>query len=503
MSRNIPQRRSYVPGVVLFAAACSAAVGRADFHVQYTNDANFSVQVTGMPDLDQRRAAASGIVGLPNNGAMYCVPTATMNTIMYAANHGFPQLAPGPGNWQSQALYNTAGSNLTTLGALMGTDPVNGTGGSGWYTGAWVWLLPSNKFVITSDYASNFYSPTFLSLSKKAMLGQLVSLAYGRYELRQVVGNLATVGARTGGHAITFSRAVANGGVNTLYIRDPADDSQDLFSQSQFGDKTFAMTDFVAIGSNFIRVMSAINYPQNDGLIRFVDGVVTIRPKCGYAFTNTDVARIRFFQPIKLLGFTYPDIRDFVSPTGTPLLDVALLPDFDGFAAIVQGGGSTPNSIHIVDMLTGQSQQVAQLPSATKLHFDRHRALFAIAGTQLVEYDLARSNPLVGSATPPFAPTALTTSDPNDELVVLSVPGRRLMIYPGSIGATPRLLQLPQNVALAGDGSVIVNPLDGHWWLCSHGSNSLFEVYMPPPGGVAGIERAAARRADADRAGLR
>ncbi len=475
-------------GLVVALGALSAwgtPPARANLIVNYISDANFSVQITHMPDLDQRRAAASGIVGLPGNGSMYCVPTATLNTILYAANHGFPQVMPGPGNWQSQTLYNTGGNNLAALGTLMGTDAVNGTGGNGWYNGAWVWMLPYNKFVVTNYYASGFYSPTFLTVSKKAMLGELVSLAYGRYELRQVNGQVAIVGSRTGGHAVTFSRGLASGANKSLYVRDPADDSQDLYSQSQFGDKTFSILDFVVSGPGYARIMSAINYPQNDGLIRFIDGVVTIRPKAGYSFTNNDGFKIKLHQPIKLLGAATPDELEFHSPTGTPFIAAALLPDFDGFAAIVQGGGTTPNSIHLIDMLSGQSRLLTTLPGASALNFGRNRAMFALAGAQLHEFDLARSTPLVASTTPPYTPTAMTFDDENDELVVLSVPGRRLLRYPGGVGGTARVLLLPANVALAGDGSVIVNPVDGRTWFCSQGSHSLFEAYVPPPGGLA------------------
>ena len=58
----------------------------------YTDEDNYQFQRTGIPDLDQER------VGLVNLGACHCVPTCTMNLLIYAANHGFPNVAPGPGD---------------------------------------------------------------------------------------------------------------------------------------------------------------------------------------------------------------------------------------------------------------------------------------------------------------------------------------------------------------------------------------------------------------------
>src|SRR5438552_9650729 len=49
----------------------------------------FGYNIPGVPDIDQRRETVDPfIVGLPNDGAMYCFPTATMNWGAYIDHHG-------------------------------------------------------------------------------------------------------------------------------------------------------------------------------------------------------------------------------------------------------------------------------------------------------------------------------------------------------------------------------------------------------------------------------
>lgn len=82
-----------VGAVVALAGLCVSAQ-RADADVEYAYYVNSGVwgfDISHMSDLDQVRA------GLPGDGGMYCVPTASMNLFAYVANHGFPEVFPGPG----------------------------------------------------------------------------------------------------------------------------------------------------------------------------------------------------------------------------------------------------------------------------------------------------------------------------------------------------------------------------------------------------------------------
>src|SRR5690606_9340686 len=94
-------------------------------------------RIDHMPDLDQKRS------GLDGNGGYHCVPTATMNILAYAANHGFPDVDPGPKYWQAQENHEEGTVWIWGMGIVMQTSydpgdpnadppigPSGGTGGS-------------------------------------------------------------------------------------------------------------------------------------------------------------------------------------------------------------------------------------------------------------------------------------------------------------------------------------------------------------------------------------
>lgn len=125
-----------VASVLLVAVLLVAAPVKADILPNYV--------ITGVPDLDQKRdqRIAPFRKGLPANdsgkctgdptidctedadcgfdepclgtgGAMYCFPTSAVIWAAYLANHGYPQVAPGPAaDWQSMDVYNQAGDAI-------------------------------------------------------------------------------------------------------------------------------------------------------------------------------------------------------------------------------------------------------------------------------------------------------------------------------------------------------------------------------------------------------
>ena len=93
----------------------------------------YDYSISGVPDFDQKRCFNLDPLrqGLPENdpstcagdpskacvedfdcgadfpckgigGAMFCVPTSAINWMAYIANHGYPDVSPGPGNWQGR-----------------------------------------------------------------------------------------------------------------------------------------------------------------------------------------------------------------------------------------------------------------------------------------------------------------------------------------------------------------------------------------------------------------
>src|SRR5262245_149934 len=132
--------------------------------------AKFTYRICHVPDIDQKRAPGSSplVIGLPNDGKMYCVPTSAMNWMAYIANHGYPQLQPFPGDWQlgppgSPGVYNAMSLALISMGSAMNTDPITGTGGKTAKAGMQDWLDTDapGHFVVSLYAANGSYSPTF------------------------------------------------------------------------------------------------------------------------------------------------------------------------------------------------------------------------------------------------------------------------------------------------------------------------------------------------------
>ena len=176
-------------GLGALAVACvlgpAERTGADVVSANYVDDTLFNYEVRHMPDLDQRRDTLRG------NGACYCVPTSAMNMAMYVANHGFPGVAPGVGYWQGQPLYGAATVSIFLLGELMGTadgvppppppDTPCGTGGGAGNAGFTEWMEPYPAFIVNDHLTDGDFSPTFLSVSKSLIGGNLGTVGRGRY----------------------------------------------------------------------------------------------------------------------------------------------------------------------------------------------------------------------------------------------------------------------------------------------------------------------------------
>jgi hypothetical protein len=66
--------------------------------------------VTGMPDFDQRREARPVLAGLPNDGRMYCGPTAALNVLSYLGQDGYDvdPIADAELDWDPAVSYEPA-----------------------------------------------------------------------------------------------------------------------------------------------------------------------------------------------------------------------------------------------------------------------------------------------------------------------------------------------------------------------------------------------------------
>ncbi len=361
---------------------------------------NYSI--CNVPDLDQRRTDDAFVSGLPNGGKMYCVPASSMNWMTYIANHGYPQLFPGPGNWgpesgPAQPHYNTITQALTQLGGLMNTDPSEGTDGYGGELGIKLWLLSasSGDFVVSAYYASGFYAPLFTTMATAALDGALVSPHVGWYvpwtdappEVKELflnlVGGLPKGYYRNGGHVVSMVMAEKNAQLQQIGLRDPASPNNGATaSQSEFATDEYPVVDEKGTFDNDFRVQSRIHYLGSNA---YMDGYYSIKPKYGL---TVDQNQILLLRPIALLNDGFPQqqvISVFESPTGTEIVDLAIHPERPVHPFLVEGS----NTIWQIDTLTGRSSRFATVGNPRRLAFGaRDQRLYVLLPRHIIALGL-------------------------------------------------------------------------------------------------------------------
>jgi hypothetical protein len=470
---------------------CCAWVAGSPAHAdvvtaQWNNNTSFAYEITHMPDLDQRRVAASGIFGLPGNGSMYCVPTSTVNMMAYAANHGFADLAPGPNNWQNASTYNTATLNILVMGLLMGTDAAGGTDGNGWLNGANQWLDDSNlksQFTVQLLYHTGLLGPNLNLLAQKGIQGNLVSLAYGRWERTGTVDGFPLF-KRVGGHIVTMAKAERNGQTMKLWVRDPADDSANT-SQSTFMNRLWNVQNvlvYVEGSPNVQRIYSALDYevPAIGEKVRFVDGALTLKPKFGMSFTNTGgIWSIVLTQPFVLQGFNQTPSQINLTTAGA-VLDGIVTGDANE-AFTLQEIPGVPPRLHRIDLITNESQALTELASADQIAFSPKPAVYVISESKLRCVDLTTEIPNIVTIDLPFPGDAVTYDHVLNEVVVLSIPGRKVLRY-SSLEIIPCVMPIPESIPLEGLAKIAVDPTTGMHWFVSEATNTLYGWKMNAAG---------------------
>lgn len=442
----------------------------------------FNCRILHMPDLDQRRS------DLPNNGNMYCVPTAAINLFAYAANHGFPFVYPGPGPWQAQSKYDDATSAIQLAGLLMGTTPLGGTNGDGAIFGYTMLAGASPILTSKNEFLSGWIGPNMPQIAKLVMQGWIVSFGYGRYDLIDVPSG--PYYRRDGGHAITFTGAGAAFGNRSFRARDPADDSN-LTTQSAFADRqgSWAIELRKIQGIDGLRLMTVLNPGQSPFTEAMIDSLSAIRPKFGMSFAPTgadpnEPPKIKLHDPAPLLGSVNLIPSETPLPPGSQLADMAFHPQMTDLLLLLKEGPN-PAKLFIFDPVTGAMNHMPEEPLDLKrIAVSRKGPIFGFdSGGKLYRmspHDGAVLN--AQSSLPP--PAALAADDANDAVWILSVAQRRLVRFGETLGPAQVNWLLPPEVPLAGDGSVTVNPVTGKPYLCTEGSDSIFGVTQNPDGPI-------------------
>lgn len=461
-------------------AACSLANG--DIVATYGSPTSFSAKITGMPDLDQLRDS------LPAGGSMYCVPTCHTNLFAYAANHGFAELLPGPGNWQSQSNYPVASVAIAFAGVQMGTDPAKGTTGSGAMKGT-VQLIANaglkDKLCIQQVYSSGPQQWVRVhDIAKQVALGGIATLAYGRYNVTSFASGIYRLEVnadgklvRNGGHCITFESASPSGPFADygLTVRDPAkpnatDAMQSAF-KSEYSD-VFSLT-FASICCDYFTADTMYwDVSEQPGTIRLIDGADVLRPSGALRFTNVSNAiRLSLLTPASL-GLTPMPVT--ITGPATGLTDLAFGADSTDAYALVNTsltGGAT--QLRRVNLANGDQVTIGTLTGLRGIAVGRDGSVYAHDSTSVTAYRPDGS--LAASVTPAAAPSSVAYDDVRDRVVVLSVPRRTVTAYSKALVPVAELV-IPAAIPVSGAGSVAVSPEDGSIYFVTSASNSLGRI---------------------------
>jgi hypothetical protein len=463
--------------VLLSTAAVLAAAAGASAQCDW--------YVHKVPDFDQRRLQTPSVPGLPGNGSMYCVPTSCTNWLAYLSNHGFPLIMAGPRYWQSDNNYNWVTNRDAFMGNLMGTDPVTGTGGDGWVAGLAGYLMATApfQFDVSGDFSHGSHAPTTTSIFIQHTLGGMMTMSYGFY-----TEDAPGFYTRTGGHitSVVGMQHLCDQTLTELWYRDPADVPADT-TQSPFA----LAKEQVVLEPVHVRGASAQTYESRSMYLFwqlsgycFLDGVVTIWPTCGLGVSGgPDTDMLQLLRPVHVAGDGIPTVQTYPTPTGGPILDVALHPLRTSFFYITGAHGASPAQVFRVDPVSGQSTPVGNYINPTRLAFSRQGLLFVLANDTIFQGD-----PDVPSSTGPIsAPalgvTSLVYDDRIDLLVGVNPVTRVVHQWPVGLGNV-FTLQLPPDPCLDGRLSLAISPADGSLWIGGQSCDALYKIVG---GGTAGL----------------
>ncbi|MHC4977076.1 MAG: hypothetical protein ACYTF7_10805, partial [Planctomycetota bacterium] len=352
---------------------CSAALTLAPMaHANHTSGGSGTISWAKwihMPDFDQRRSA------LPNNGGMYCVPTSTTNIFAYLSRHGYPMAYPGSRSvweWQSNAQYDEVTSNLSLLGAVMGTHGVDGTDGNGYFNGLDV-LVSNQPFTYYAYWTNDDYTPNFESVELFTFAKYPTSINVGWFTQE---GSVVT---RVGGHDVSVQKVWRDtsgaglDGLEKISIRDPADDNDDLTTQSTFVSQEYDIAEEYVIYQGKFRWMDKlVGYGSGR-----LDGLTAFKPLQGLT-TDSDGLSIWLHLPNKFGWDSSASLRTFdLNEIGHKASDIEEIPGSLEIAYIKPHiGRDDVSSIWKLNPITGVHEHIIDAPFAQEIEFGRFRQLY-------------------------------------------------------------------------------------------------------------------------------
>lgn len=409
-------------------------------------------RITNMPDIDQRR------LGLPANGGMYCVPTATCNLFAYAAHHGYPSVLPGAIPYQSNSVYVTVSETVHALGEAMGTSPIDGTTVYSWATGVKLWNLAAAQGQFTYQFRIDA-DCTLASIGKAAVFGGLVSTCYGRYNVIGASGGLLEV-ERDGGHAVTVARIDRDPVSARLWVRDPAEDEGGIPLQLH-AQSDFASVEYEVRHREFANLSGVRSYIfLGDSVYRILDSYCSLRPAIGLTWKQTGEKGWEI-ESVGLPGFGGIAQNLVFGPEVADVAKVVFDADaLDAVALVRLANGTT--QLRRIDFAQGTSQAIEDPNITGTLHevaVGRHGQIYTHNGQKV--FCISPTGVLESFTTAVVLPEALGYDDATDEVVVLSANTRKVTrlgrgLDPRAEILVPGIIPLAEGSSLCvgGDGTV-------------------------------------------------
>lgn len=407
----------------------------------------YCYRVDGVPDIDQRWSS------LPNDGKMYCVPTATMNWLY---SMGEPPSPPDPA---------TTIQNLTLLGAMMGTDPEGGTTFGGTIDGLedWLYKRQASVGIIGHSVYSDGARVRIDYLRAWATMGGLVNVIMGRYVQNE--GELI----RESGHMMTMIGLHQSNDRTGIIVHDPADESSDLTSQSA----TTEVTESLANECWNIEgdMTTLIRWGTLTDKIRLIDGFVVLAPSS--AVTNLSPGVLTHYQAELKTGRIAT--QSFRLPFSGEVVDLAMHPALPRVAVVGKGSGE----VWMLDLTNGAWSRIAGLRGPQLLSFGgRAHRLFVVQERELISIDVETG--AMHGAELPVPIDALTYNAHTNHIVLASVRAKTMLSLAPNLA-----LRSEQKLPEASGGGrlfLTADPRDGTIIMTRAGSSEITTLHLEPSG---------------------
>lgn len=376
-----------------------------------------------MPDIDQYRFLGGGTLGLPNDGRMYCVPTATLNLMAYMDRHGYPamlDLAENESFYTTNA-YIEIGTDLIFMGLLMNTHPVNGTGGAEWIEGTRGWIDQRYdlwQFAVVYKGSSQFDPVGPEDFAAYNAMGCVTTMGIGWYEY---LGN--STYRRSGGHVVTaVGVSDPPDGPPVIHWRDPADTNADWYAQDLFRTATSP----AQLEVHFFRTSEGDDIPCLRNRLTaysghaFLESLVAVFPLFGMTSTP-DYTQLVLRYPLGIIGDLRPKTTTINLPPGRLLKSVLCNVMGPSLTLLRPGGAGGPHSIYLLDPITNRLEHAVDVVDPGPWDICRKGCLWFTDGRMLNKGVITDDSGIEVDANLllPATPQALTTLDGLDLIAVL------------------------------------------------------------------------------------